>query len=138
MATTSIIKYLSTVLLAMAVDAPYLYSTKNVYQKRTDNISGKPYTKRYYSVVAVYLTIGLALMLYALPYIRKDTLSHTVEDSIIHGGLLGITTYAIFDFTMHFMFEGWDLAVSIQDSLWGGVLFSIVSIIITLAFKHQT
>jgi len=130
-----IIKYLSIVLLAISVDAPYLYMTKRIYGKRINMVSGKPLTNRYYSGLVVYLAIALSLLVFVLPHIRKDTLSHTVSDSIIYGGLLGLTTYAVFDFTTHFMFEGWDLGISVLDSLWGGVLCSVVSIIITLCFN---
>ena len=131
------LKYLSIVLISIAVDAPYLYSTKTLYGKRTHDISGKPYTTRYYSALIVYLALALALLVFVLPHIRNDTISNTVIDGIIYGGIFGISTYAIFDFTTHFMFDGWDIGVSIMDSIWGGVLCSIVSIIITLCFKKD-
>lgn len=130
-----LIKYLCIVVLSIAIDAPYLYATTNLYQQRTQSISGKPLTKRYYSGLLVYLAIAMAVIIFVVPRIRKDTLSHTVLDSITYGGILGVSTYAVFDFTMHFMFEGWDIGVSVLDSLWGGILYSLVAIIITLSFK---
>lgn len=126
-----IIKYVCVVVLLIAIDAPYLYSTKNMYQQRIQRISGKPLTKRYYSALVVYLAIALAMVIFALPRIRKDNI---VLDSITYGGILGVTTYAVFDFTTHFMFEGWDIGVSVLDSLWGGVLCSIAAMIITKFF----
>jgi len=127
-----IIKYLSIVLAFIILDAPYLYITKNLYAKHTQTISGKSFTKRYYSAIVVYLALALGLLVLVLPHIRKDKLSNTVKDSILYGGVFGLTSYATFDFTMHFMFEDWDLGVSIMDSIWGGVLCSLVSIVITI------
>ena len=123
-----IIKYVCVVVLLIAIDAPYLYATKNMYQQRIQRISGKPLTKRYYSGLVVYLAIALAMVIFALPRIRKDNI---ILDSITYGGILGVTTYAVFDFTTHFMFEGWDIGVSVLDSLWGGVLCSLAAMIIT-------
>lgn len=123
-----LIKYLCTVVVLIAIDAPYLYATKNMYQQKIQRISGKPLTKRYYSGLVVYLAIALAMVIFALPRIRKDNI---VLDSITYGGILGVTTYAVFDFTTHFMFEGWDIGISVFDSLWGGVLCSLATMIIT-------
>ena len=123
-----LIKYVCTVVVLIAIDAPYLYATKNMYQQKIQRISGKPLTKRYYSGLVVYLAIALAMVIFALPRIRKDNI---VLDSITYGGILGVTTYAVFDFTTHFMFEGWDIGISVFDSLWGGVLCSLATMIIT-------
>jgi uncharacterized membrane protein len=123
-----LIKYVCTVVVLIAIDAPYLYATKNMYQQKIQRISGKPLTKRYYSGLVVYLAIALVMVIFALPRIRKDNI---VLDSITYGGILGLTTYAVFDFTTHFMFEGWDIGISVFDSLWGGVLCSLATMIIT-------
>jgi uncharacterized membrane protein len=54
-----------------------------------------------------------------------------MRDSLMYGGLFGLVSYSIFDFTNHFMFEGWDIYVALMDAIWGGVLCSIVSFIIS-------
>ena len=121
-----ILIYFITIILFMCVDAPYLYLNADIYKKTTLSISkAKDYTKRYYSAVIVYLALALGILVLALPRIRtnKDTpINHRILDSIIYGGTFGLASYATFDFTMHFMFDGWDLGVSIMDSIWGGVL----------------
>ena len=126
--------YLLTIIIFIVIDAPYLYINADLYKNRTNTISGKTYTKRYYSAIIVYLALALGILVLALPRIRtnKDTpINHRILDSIIYGGTFGLASYATFDFTMHFMFDGWDLGVSIMDSIWGGVLCSIVSFIIS-------
>ena len=126
--------YLLCVIIFMIVDAPYLYLNFNLYKKRTLSISGKEYTKRYYSAVIVYLALALGITVLVLP--RMDissniSLQSRIKNALYYGGVFGVASYATFDFTMHFMFDGWDLGVSIMDSIWGGVLCSIVSFIIS-------
>lgn len=128
--------YLSCVVIFMIVDAPYLYTNAELYKKRTLAISGKSYTKRYYSAVIVYLALALGVIFLVLP--RMDTngnknisLQSRIQNALLYGGVFGLASYATFDFTMHFMFEGWDLYVSILDSIWGAILCSIVALIIS-------
>ena len=126
--------YFITIITFIIVDAPYLYTNADLYKNRTLAISGKDYTKRYYSAVVVYLALALGIYVLVLPRIRSSSSvswKDRLQDSIMYGGAFGLASYATFDFTMHFMFEKWDLGVSIMDSVWGGVLCSIVTFIIS-------
>ena len=126
--------YLLTIIIFIVIDAPYLYINADLYKNRTNAISGKTYTKRYYSAIIVYLALALGIMVLALPRIRKSSntpLKERILDSLLYGGVYGLTTYATFDFTIHFMFDNWGLDLSIMDSIWGGVLCSIVTFIIS-------
>ena len=123
--------YLVCVVMFMLVDALYLYTNAKMYEKKTIAISGKSFTKRYYSAVIVYLALALGIVFLALPRMRKNSLKNRATDAILYGGVFGLASYATFDFTMHFMFEDWDLGVSIMDSVWGGILCSIVAFVVS-------
>jgi len=123
-----IVKFLLIFFLFILVDSPYLYYNYDTYKNITQSISKKPYTSRYYSIAVVYAALAIGLIVFVLPKIQKQ---HLVRDSIIYGGGLGLVSYAVFDFTSHFMFDGWSLKTSIIDTLWGGILCSIVAMIIT-------
>lgn len=127
------IKFLLTTILTFIVDIPYLYVNYNFFKKKTMEISGKPYpNNRMYSAVLVYIAIALGLIVFVVPKIdTSKTLSIRIEDSFIYGGLFGLVSYSIFDFTNHVMFEGWDIYVSVMDAIWGGLLCAIVSFIIS-------
>jgi uncharacterized membrane protein len=129
-----ILIYIITIVIFILVDAPYLYFNADLYKNRTLAISGKGYTKRYYSAVLVYIALALGIYVLVLPRIRSSNSTSwkdRLQDAVIYGGAFGLASYATFDFTMHFMFEKWDLGVSIMDSIWGGVLCSIVAFIIS-------
>ena len=126
--------YFITIITFIIVDAPYLYTNADLYKNRTLAISNKGYTNRYYSAVVVYLALALGIYVLVLPRIRSSSSvswKDRLQDSIMYVGAFGLASYATFDFTMHFMFEKWDLGVSIMDSVWGGVLCSIVAFIIS-------
>ena len=127
------IQFLLTMILSIMVDLPYLYLNNNLFKKKTLAISGKPYpNNRMYSAVLVYIAIALGLIVFVLPKIdTSKTLSIRIKDSFLYGGLFGLVSYSIFDFTNHFMFEGWDIYVSVMDAIWGGLLCAIVSFIIS-------
>ena len=128
-----VIQFVLTMILAFVVDIPYLYLNLNLFKKKTMAISGKSYpNNRIYSAVLVYVAIALGLVVFVLPKIdTTKTLTIRMRDSLMYGGLFGLVSYSIFDFTNHFMFEGWDIYVALMDSIWGGVLCTIVSFIIS-------
>ena len=127
------LQFFLTMILSFVVDLPYLYLNNNLFKKKTMAISGKSYpNNRIYSAVLVYVAIALGLVVFVLPKIdTSKTVSIRLRDSLMYGGLFGLVSYSIFDFTNHFMFEGWDIYVALMDAIWGGVLCSIVTFIIS-------
>jgi uncharacterized membrane protein len=125
----NLITFLIVFMLYFLLDAPYLYLTSNLYSTIVKNISGKTLSNRYYSGAIVYIALALGLITLVIPNIRTTSLKNIIKDSIMYGGMFGFAVYATFDFTNHFMFEGWPLSVSIMDTLWGTVLSTLVTII---------
>ena len=125
-----------SIITLILVDLPYLAINKDLYTAKTKSISGRGFTNRYYSVLLVYLALGLGITFLAVPHIRTSNgTQKLILDSLRWGGLFGIVSYATFDFTTHFMFEGWDLGTSLMDTIWGGVLCSIVAGIVAYITK---
>jgi uncharacterized membrane protein len=119
--------FLLSLLLLPIIDAPYLYLNKDLYLAITKSISGRGFTSRYHSALLVYIALALGIAVLAVPNIRTASWDTLVIDSIKWGGVFGIAAYATFDFTMHFMFNDWTLGVAIMDTIWGGVLCSLVA-----------
>ena len=120
--------FLVFILLAL-IDLPYLYLNTPLFRQVVKQISGKGLTDRYYSAIMVYIALALGITFLVLPRIRAG--NNRLSDSILYGGIFGIASYATFDFTIHFMLEGWSLQVAIMDTLWGAVLCSAVSFLVS-------
>lgn len=125
----NLLTFLSVYVLYILLDAPYLYLMSNTYSRIVKNISGKTFTQRYYSGAIVYIALALGLITLVIPNVRTNSLMNIIKDSVIYGGIFGLVVYATFDFTTHFMFEGWPLSISIIDTMWGAILSTLITII---------
>ena len=128
-----VVKIILCILALIVGDLPYLYLNLGLFKKKTLAISGKDYPKnRLYSALIVYIAIAVGIVVFVLPKINTTkTIQDRLVDSLMYGGLFGLVSYAIFDFTNHFMFEGWDIYVALMDSIWGGLLCAMVSFVVS-------
>lgn len=127
-----------SILLILILDAPYLYLNKDLYLAATKSISGRRgFTSRYYSPFLVYIALALGITVLAVPNIRTSSWQTLILDALKWGGILGITAYATFDFTTHFMFDGWTFQIAVMDTIWGGILFSLVAGTVAWILKYK-
>ena len=137
----SIVSLIILAMLVALIDLPYLYLMSNKYTSITKSISGEGFTNRYYSAVLVYIAIGTGLYFLVLPLVKlansngnsnSKTTTNKLQNAFLYGAIFGLSSYAIFDFTTHFMFSKWDLMTSIIDCIWGGVLCGLATVIFSM------
>lgn len=127
--------YLVCIIIFVIIDLPYLYINKDIYSQKIKSISGKPITSRYYSGLLIYIMLALGIMFIVLPLIHhnnNNNIESKIRYSIIYGGLFGIVCYSTFDLSMHLIFDGWDIMVTLMDMLWGSVICSLVTFIMLM------
>lgn len=93
-----------------AVDMIWLYSISNIYGKAVESIQGSPLQMRYIYAIPVYLALGYLL---------------SVSRSLSSAFLIGMTTYAVYDFTLLALFKKYTLGLAVADTVWGGLLLMI-------------
>ena len=99
-------------LLFVVCDLPWLYMVSGWSQSMVKKIQGGyPMTLRWEGAPPVYL---------ALAYLLLQARSNT------QAFLIGLSTYAVYDFTNYATLRNYDLKFGIADTIWGGVLFTIV------------
>jgi uncharacterized membrane protein len=98
--------------LIAIIDIPWLLSAQPYTSAMIRSIQkGTDAVFRYESAIVVYL---------ALAYLA------TLPNSATEAFLLGLCVYAVYDFTNYATFEKYHFGFGVIDSLWGGILFTLV------------
>lgn len=98
--------------LLIVVDLPWLYIQGPAVQDIVSNIQGdRSMNVRLWGGIPVYLALAYLL---------------TQVTSAPRAFLAGMATYAVYDFTQIVTFDKYPLWFAMADSLWGGVLMSVV------------
>jgi uncharacterized membrane protein len=106
--------------LLVAVDAVYLY------------IIGKPvFEKAVYAIQKTKLDVSMppAVFTYVLMAVILNYFIISVNKSPFDAFILGFCTYGIFDFTNLAIFKNYNFKTAIIDTLWGAILFFVVTFI---------
>ena len=87
------------------------------FGKMIQNIQGSPMTVEPFAAIACYITLILTLW-YFIIYQHK-----TIFDAF----LLGLSIYAVYDFTNYATIKKWSLRILLTDILRGGTLFALTT-----------
>jgi len=99
-------------LLFVLCDIPWLWASSSVSYPMFKKIQGgMPLEIRWAAAVPVYI---------ALAYLVQ------VSRSTVEAGLIGLSTYAVYDFTNLSTLTHYTVEFAVADSMWGGILFMIV------------
>lgn len=110
-------------LLFFMVDVFYLFSTRELSGRVIADVQRVALQMKPLGAIVVYFAIAFAYLMFA----RRD--GSTKDGSIQKAFLLGATIYAVFDFTNYAIFKKYPLWFALMDTLWGGILFAIISYI---------
>lgn len=95
--------------LLLALDLPWLYATNQWVGSMIYGIQKRHLELRLAPALVVYIALGYLL-----------TRARSLRDAF----LLGLATYAVYDFTNYATLQNYRLEFAIADSLWGGVLMA--------------
>ena len=105
-------KLVITIVVLIVVDTLWLFTGGQFAIRMTERIQGAPVVFRYGAALIVYI---------ALAYLHN-----TFATSIREAFALGLSTYAVYDFTNYALLKDYDVRFAVADTVWGGVLFSMV------------
>ncbi len=104
-------KYPILAVLIFLVDIPWLWTVSGWSGQMIRDIQGSVLEMRIWPAAVVYL---------ALAYLAMIPRSH------LEAFLMGSSIYAVYDFTNLATLKKYQLPFAIADSIWGGVLFTLV------------
>lgn len=117
---------ISTVLFIL-IDSIYLKLVNPIFNKVIKNIQGNSINLKLDGAIYAYICIVLIFNYFI---IHK-------KGKLLDAFMLGFLTYGIFEGTNRALFSKWTINVMLIDSLWGGILFSLVFIMMKLYYKEN-
>ena len=118
---------LISIILFIIIDSIYLSLVNPMFNNVIKNIQGNNIKLKLDGAIYAYICIVL-IFNYFIIY---------KKGKLLDAFMLGFLTYGIFEGTNRAIFSNWTINVMLIDSLWGGILFSLVFIIMKLYYKED-
>ena len=100
-------------------DLAFFNFVKDIFNNQVNMIQGTPIIFNQKLMVGALITyIVIALGFYKFIVLEKKTW--------VDAFLLGLFAYGMYEFTNYSLFAKWKLTTCLMDTLWGGVLFTLV------------
>jgi uncharacterized membrane protein len=105
------------ILLFLVFDAMYISPQLKYMGSLYQRIQHSPLKVRYGSAAMCY--IFLTILLYTFIIVPKRPIREAF--------LLGLCVYGVYDTTTYALLTDYPLSLTLMDTLWGGVLFAVVT-----------
>jgi len=137
----SLFQYFIVLVLIVICDGIWISANLPLYSAATRVVQGSDMETNLPGAAMSYLCLYALLVLYAVPIVLErmpsymspsDTWSYKFIIAMEYGGLLGLLTYGVYNFTCLAILKNYPLEVAIRDTLWGGALFTIVTFVVAL------
>lgn len=135
-------KFIIGILMFIIIDIFYLKSVSKYFTNMTKNIR----LRRHYLIIPIffiYLILFSTLHHFVLKNINFDFDKITnyayILPQLLNSFFLGFSIYSIYELTNYALFKNWTFHMVIMDSIWGGILCTIVSImyILFISFTNK-
>ena len=115
-------KYIVAPLVLLLTDLVWIFIIKNKFSNMIGNIQGE---KMIVNIPATILAYVCLVVLYNFFVLRENK-------TFYEAFLLGLLVYGVYEFTNKALIKNWQIDMVIFDTLWGGVLFLLVTLIMKL------
>ena len=115
-------KILLSCISLLVLDYMYLSSQSNIFK----NI---PYAKQNIKGSIIPIILCYTIIIGVLQYFIIQKFNYVNLDVLMQSFILGFSIYSIYELTNYILLKNWPLYFVIVDSLWGGILFMLVTYI---------
>lgn len=117
----------------LALDAIFIGANRASYDRAAIAIQGSRIRVDVRGAALTYACMYALFVLFALPEVNKKRGFTRFSDRLAmcarYAGLLGLLTYGIYDFTTKAVLSAYPWSVAFADTVWGGVLFTLLALI---------
>jgi uncharacterized membrane protein len=108
---------LLSAILLLILDSIFLWTSKSLFKTQIQKVQGSPLQIYYRGAIPCYLLL-IAGLNYFILYPHK---------SVFDAFLLGFLIYGVYETTNYSILKDWSFTTVLVDTLWGGILFSLVT-----------
>jgi uncharacterized membrane protein len=106
-------------IILLALDFIYLSANKTAFENQVIMVQRVALNVKLWSAVVCYVLLIAGLYYFILRTHR----------SVLEAFFFGIIVYGVYDSTTYALLKKWDLKLAIMDTLWGGVLMALTTMI---------
>jgi len=107
----------------MVLDYLYLSTSSGIFKKIIEDVQKSKFKIKVYPTIVVYILIFFMWM----KFIYSVKNRYSLKENIKRGFLLGFFTCGVFEFTNYAIFTKWTLQGVIMDTIWGGILYALIT-----------
>ena len=120
-----LVKILTTIFILMFLDSIYFYFNKDFFSKQILDVQGTPVSLNLFPAFLCYIALAFGINYFIL---RE-------KKSLLDAFLLGVVIYAVYETTNKATLKKWTNKIVVIDTLWGGILFTLTTIIMRKLHK---
>lgn len=104
-------------ILLLSVDSLYLSFIKDFFKKQIEKVQKSSFQINIYGAVLSYLFLIIGINYFIIQPQR----------SYVDAFLLGLVIYGVYEGTTYALLKDWNINTVVIDTLWGGILFTLVT-----------
>ena len=112
--------FLLSAIIFVSIDSVYLGLMRGYFENQVNSVQGSPLKMNLLGAIICYIFLIVGLNY----FIIKPNKS--IQDAF----LLGLVIYGVFETTNVTLFKNWSWLTVILDTLWGGILFALTTLIV--------
>lgn len=120
-----LVKIVTTIVTLVIIDSIYLYSIKDMFVQQIIKVQGSPISLDFFAVLLCYIALAFGINYFIL---RE-------KKSLLDAFLLGIVIYAVYETTSKALLKNWSYKIVLMDTLWGGILFALTTLVMRRTYK---
>ena len=109
---------ISTIVLLL--DSIFLYSMSTLFKKQIEKVQQSPFSMNYFGAVFTYVLLIFGLYWFIIKENR----------GLLDAFLFGFIIYGVYEGTTKALLKKWEYKTMVVDTLWGGILMSLSTLII--------
>jgi len=114
------------ILSFLVIDYFWLTTMTDFYNETVIAIQNEPIKINYYGAAMSYIAIIAGFLIFVVPNLDVN---NKLYSALNYGGAFGLISYAIFNGTNVGIFKNYSPKVAIVDTLWGGALYTLASLV---------